>query len=329
MKISIALCTYNGEKYLAEQLESLANQTKQADEIIICDDCSNDKTEGIVKQFESKLPIRFYRNDSSLKVIKNFEKAANLCSGNIIFFCDQDDVWEANKIDVLTNFFIQNPETELLFSNSELVDSQLNPLPKDLWESVRFWKKQQADFQNNKAIDVLLHGNRITGCTMVVSKKLIEQATPFPTDVDKGFIHDYWLAMVAAHNGKIALIDLKLTKYRQHEAQQVGIMKNTQKPIGFFERFNRPRIEKTGLFEEKAFYFSKIKAKLNEIGIFNTSKIESILSYNKTRANLPSNKLLRILPACKLLLSGKYHHYKDIEAGFTAPFLAFLGDILE
>jgi glycosyltransferase involved in cell wall biosynthesis len=329
MKVSIALCTYNGEKYLAEQLESLVNQTKQADEIIICDDCSNDQTASIIKQFEGKLPIRFYRNESSLNVIKNFEKAANLCSGNIIFFCDQDDVWEANKIAILTDFFIQNPTIDLLFSNSELVDDQLNPLPKNLWESVRFWEKQQADFQNNKAIDVLLHGNRITGCTMVVSKKLIQQATPFPIDIDKGFIHDYWLAMVAAHNSTIAMIDLKLTKYRQHAAQQVGIMENTQKPIGFFERFNRPRIEKTGPFAEKAFYFSKMKAQLNKIGILNTMQIDSIISYNEKRANLPTSKLLRIIPAFKLLISGKYHHYKDIEAGATAPFLAFLGDVLE
>ncbi|MFN3588804.1 MAG: glycosyltransferase family 2 protein [Spirosomataceae bacterium] len=329
MKVSIALCTYNGEKYLSEQLESLLKQTRPADEIVICDDQSKDDTERVVRGFEDKLPIRFFKNESSLRVVKNFEKAANLCTGDIIFFCDQDDVWEKDKIQVMLDVFSKNDSLELLFSNAELVNGELEPLEKDLWQSVRFWKQQQTDFQHNKEVDILLQGNRVTGCTMAVRRRLIEEVTPFPENIDPEFIHDYWLAVVAAHKGTIGIIDQKLVKYRQHASQYVGIAVNNQEPIRFWDRFNRPREVKIAPFQNKARYFMALEGKLKSIGITNTEKLKAIAGFYEKRASLPKGKINRVLPAGQLLLSGKYHQYKDIEANSFAPFLAFLGDILE
>lgn len=329
MKISIALCTYNGEKYLSEQLESLLNQTKPIDEIVICDDQSKDGTELVVKNFEAKLPIRFYKNESSLRVVKNFEKAANLCTGDIIFFCDQDDVWEKDKIQVMLDVFSKNDSLELLFSNAELVNGELEPLEKDLWQSVRFWKQQQAEFQQKKEVDILLQGNRVTGCTMAVKRSLIERVTPFPENIHPTFIHDYWLAMVAAHRGTIGIIDQKLVKYRQHASQYVGIAANNQEPIRFWDRFSRPREVKIAPFKDKVRYFTTLEEKLISIGVTNTEKLKAIAAFYEKRATLPEKKLNRVLPASQLLFSGTYHRYKDLEANSFAPFLAFLGDILE
>lgn len=99
MKTSVALCTYNGEKYIKEQLDSILNQTKKVDEIIVCDDCSSDKTVEILNHYSSTNPglFKIYINEQNLRSVKNFEKAITLCTGDIIFLSDQDDFWVNEK----------------------------------------------------------------------------------------------------------------------------------------------------------------------------------------------------------------------------------------
>src|SRR5262249_10160572 len=100
-KISIALCTYNGAKYLSSQLESYLAQTCLPDEVVVCDDCSQDETVTILNDFaiRAPFPVRILVNDQNLGSTKNFEKSISLCSGEIIFLSDQDDVWMPNKIE--------------------------------------------------------------------------------------------------------------------------------------------------------------------------------------------------------------------------------------
>src|SRR3989339_673267 len=100
MNISIAMCTYNGEKYIEQQLNSFLTQTILPNELVICDDCSKDKTIEILQEFskKAKFPVRIYLNEKNLGSTKNFEKAIGLSKGDIIFCSDQDDVWHNQKI---------------------------------------------------------------------------------------------------------------------------------------------------------------------------------------------------------------------------------------
>ena len=99
MTKSVALCTYNGEKYLKEQLDSILSQEIPVDEIVICDDCSTDETTLIIKEYESQFPNVFcvFINAENLGYVRNFEKALSFCTGEIIFLCDQDDLWRKDK----------------------------------------------------------------------------------------------------------------------------------------------------------------------------------------------------------------------------------------
>ena len=100
--VSIALCTYNGERFLDAQLTSLAEQSHRPDEVVICDDDSSDGTLGIIQAFADTAPfkVRVFRNSQNLGYVKNFEKAVSLCQGDVIFMCDQDDVWHPEKIEI-------------------------------------------------------------------------------------------------------------------------------------------------------------------------------------------------------------------------------------
>ena len=119
--VSIALCTFNGAKYLSEQVESILNQTYTNLEIIICDDCSSDDTPDIISKYLSKdRRIKMFVNTTNLGCNKNFEKAISLTSGEYIAISDQDDIWEPYKIEELVNNIGDN---WLIFSNSSLIDT--------------------------------------------------------------------------------------------------------------------------------------------------------------------------------------------------------------
>ena len=116
MKLSVAMCTYNGEQHVNEQLESILKQTMTVDEIIICDDGSTDKTIQIIEQFQMNFPniITLHRNSFNLGSNKNFEKAITLCSGDYIFLSDQDDIWKINKVEKIIQSFLDSPSLEAI-----------------------------------------------------------------------------------------------------------------------------------------------------------------------------------------------------------------------
>ena len=127
MKVSVAMCTYNGEKYIEEQLNSILHQTKKIDEIIICDDGSKDKTLEICNKILESSNVEYILklNKNNLGFAKNFYQAIKLCSGDIIFFCDQDDIWKENKVDLMCQVFDNDPDTLLVFSNAYITNENL------------------------------------------------------------------------------------------------------------------------------------------------------------------------------------------------------------
>lgn len=225
MKISVALCTYNGEKYLEEQLESIFAQTLPVDEIVICDDCSTDQTVPIIESFILKFPviIKLYINENPLKTVKNFEKAVSLTTGDYIFLCDQDDVWLPYKVETMIGYMLKNANTLLLFANGTLIDEEGKPLDSTLWEHWGFnniakelWKDHKKAFQN-----LLYNRNYITGATAVLNKKLLHGAIPIK--IPNGYYHDTWFGLHAAAMDGLSYLDEPFINYRIHPAQQVGV----------------------------------------------------------------------------------------------------------
>ncbi len=330
--LSIALCTYNGSKFLREQLQSLASQTLQPFEVVITDDCSNDDTLSIIQEFDKLLNIKVFVNDYSLKVTKNFEKAVSLCSGDLIFMCDQDDIWHPDKLAKISQYFQDNPTQLAVFSDAELVDEQGVNLNKNFFSAVRFQETQIQEFKEGKVVKLLLAGNRSAGCMMAFRKELVDKIIPFPTHIPL-MIHDNWLTIVVAMLDSLGLIEEKLISYRQHNLQQIGTReKEVGKTVTLKDRFSRPRNEKLAPFLEKRDYFCVLKDALSERIEANNSNFkhfDKIINYYETRGTLSTFHLARLCPVLNLLLKGDYHRYKDQEASWKAPFVAALGDLVE
>lgn len=225
MNVSIAVCTYNGGRFLKDQLKSIVNQTVAPNEIVICDDGSSDDTWLILQQFKDACPdinIQLTRNASTLKTIKNFEKAIRSCSGNFIFLCDQDDIWEPDKIERMV-YFAKKTKALFLFTNGNLIDENNHLLNRDLWGSLNFTSDKQRSWARNinAVIDLLNFRNYATGATGMVKRELLGSALPL--NAPFGFYHDAWFALHAAAKNRLRFMDEKLIRYRIHAAQQVGI----------------------------------------------------------------------------------------------------------
>jgi glycosyltransferase involved in cell wall biosynthesis len=220
MKISVAICTYNGEKYLKEQLNSILEQSLKVDEIIICDDNSTDRTFEILNEYKLKFGslIQLFKNESNLKSVKNFEKAISLTTGDIIFLADQDDIWMTEKVAKSIHYFKENPTIEALFSNANFINSSNENLNGNLWESIYF--KPNLISKISLFHYLVLKRNIVTGACFCFKKSIINTALPFPEVTN--FHHDYWLAILFAYTHKLGYIDENLISYRIHENQQVG-----------------------------------------------------------------------------------------------------------
>jgi glycosyltransferase involved in cell wall biosynthesis len=222
MKTSVALCTYNGEKHIKAQLESILNQTVAIDEIIICDDKSNDKTIEIIEQIKLDNPkkIYLYKNEVNLGSNKNFEKAISTCTGDFIFLSDQDDIWKENKVEKIIQHFSENPATEAVFTNGNLINDKNEKInTHTLWDSV-FFIENQLEKPINLFKLIRSKRNMVTGATLCIKKETKQYILPFP-EINK-YYHDEWIAIIIASRKKIDYIAEELISYRIHSGQQIG-----------------------------------------------------------------------------------------------------------
>ncbi|SFI40520.1 glycosyltransferase family 2 protein [Halpernia frigidisoli] len=221
MTTSVALCTYNGEKFLEQQIDSILTQTVAVDEIIVCDDGSTDKTSVILNKYQAKFPnlFKIYINEKNLRSVKNFEKAISLCTKEIIFLCDQDDIWVENKVEIITEYFNKHSEINALATNGFGIDDNNNLLDVySLWDIPHFFKEKKIEINYYKII--AFAGNIATGASMAFRSKILNEIMPFP--VIKGFHHDAWIAMKSSMENTFQFLPDKLFKYRIHDNQQVG-----------------------------------------------------------------------------------------------------------
>lgn len=218
--VSLALCTYNGERFLDEQLASLALQTRLPDELIVCDDRSTDETVAILRRFSETalFPVRITVNNKKLGPAANFGKAAGLCNGNIVLFCDQDDVWHDDKIALEVAVITETEQRTgadtpvLVHGDLEVVDDALAPLYPSFMQLMH---PKFALFD----MSYILGDNVAVGCTTAVNRALLDIALPLPP---QALMHDWWLAQCATCHGKIVYIDRPLMQYRQHQSNQIG-----------------------------------------------------------------------------------------------------------
>lgn len=233
MSISIALCTYNGEKYIAEQLQSILNQQLLPDEIIVCDDGSTDATLDIVRQVAvgSYVKINIWQNVPNLGVVKNFAKAISLCSGNFVALSDQDDVWLPNKLQLTYDYLNQasHSHLDMVFTDLMQVDENLQDLNQTMWKFRGFDKRRQDNWEKGNMLqDLLRHENTVTGSTILMRRKFAQQCVPFLNQYAGDRLHDEIIALLAIKNNAIGFINQPTVLYRQHTGQVTKQFVNEQ-----------------------------------------------------------------------------------------------------
>lgn len=249
--ISIAMATYNGEKYLGDQIDSILNQTIQDFELIVCDDCSTDNTWNILLDYQlHDKRIKCYRNEKNLGFKKNFEKAIGLCTGDYIALSDQDDVWLPDHLELLIDNIGNN---DLIAGNCELIDSTGLSLGK-----FHISKKELKNTSNIQCdyLVTLCHRNLFQGSNILFKRQLLEYILPIPYESK---YHDYWMAFMATiHNGAIILPKTTL-KYRRH-VNSVTYDKSTSAINIFFDKEYRKIVKKKR--DEHILFLIKIQEKV-------------------------------------------------------------------
>lgn len=222
-EVEILLATYNGEKYLKCQLDSILNQTYKNIKILINDDASTDGTVNILKEYEAKdNRIQVQYNEKNLGYIKNFEKLLARVQTKYFMLSDQDDYWMPDKVEKSLNRIVEQ-DADLVFTDLEAVDENLSTITPSVI-NFRGFKKNIEKHDDYKL--VFLHNCAVTGCTIITKKELIHKYVPIPEK--EPMVHDWWMALMIGQEGKISFLDEPTIKYRQHGNNQIGIfgMKN-------------------------------------------------------------------------------------------------------
>ena len=194
MRLSVALCTYNGGRFLAEQLASLRAQTRPPDEVVIFDDGSTDGTLALLRAFAIAypFPLLIDSDPSTLGSTANFARAIKTCRGDVIALCDQDDVWLPHKLATLERVLNADPAAGFVFSDAAVVDENTRPFGHTLWDALEFPRSEQEQFRRGRAFERLLKRHRVTGAAMAFRSRFRDRILPIPP----GWVHDAWIAFL-------------------------------------------------------------------------------------------------------------------------------------
>jgi glycosyltransferase involved in cell wall biosynthesis len=300
------MCTYNGAQFIASQLETMAAQTVLPTEIVISDDGSTDGTVALVKQTWEKLvehhsqlgkvKLTIVSNSSSLGVTKNFEQAIAATSTPFVFLADQDDLWFPTRL--------ESEVTQLkngagfVFGDADLIDEQGAPIGHTLFDALAMKHSERAGILTDP-VKVLIKRNIVTGATAAFSRRVFEKAVPFPS----GWVHDEWLAMVAALSGEQFAVTEPLIGYRQHSSNQIGVTKNTVQT-----RMAKLTAEGRERNARLLARVTSLAQRASELGTSPQAQklIDASLRFQKARSSYPRNRLIRWIPVLGQVLTGRY-----------------------
>ena len=310
LTISVAMCTYNGEKFLNEQLNSFLWQTRLPDEIVICDDGSHDGTIDILENFSAwaPFPVKIYRNRLNLGYSKNFEKAGSLCSGDIIAFSDQDDVWDQKKLEEFERIMIDNSEVGFIFCDAEAVDEELNPLGYSFWDNSGLAKCFTIFSKGEFTNFFFMQYHCILGATSAIRRSVYKSLVPIPPL----WAYDEWVPFGSSVITKIAKVPYRFNKYRQHGNQCFGLGNIIESKKMILLKFNY-KLNRMLILKQEAKLLDGLLY-LNRNNIIDYGIIENFyefLCHFDNRARLPYNIIRRIRFVLNEIISGRYHKFSN------------------
>ncbi|TFC86185.1 glycosyltransferase family 2 protein [Cryobacterium sinapicolor] len=312
-RVSVALCTYNGSEFIEEQLRSILGQSAPAQEIVVSDDGSTDGTpaevERVFAAWKAEHPrktvtLRLIRNPAPLGVTANFEQALGACTGELLALSDQDDVWPPERLALLAAEFNARPDLQLLHTDARLVDEAGRQTGRTLLATLGVSAAERAAEHDGHAFDILLRRNIVTGATVMLSRGLVQRARPFPA----AWVHDEWLAVVAAATGEVDLLELPLLDYRQHAGNQIGA--SSLDAAGKLGRLRAPRTARNARLLVRAQSLQARAAQLQPAPSAATlALIDAKLAHERRRSTLPALRAARVASVFEGWRVGDYRRF--------------------
>ncbi len=306
---SIVLCTCNGERFLPEQLASLRGQSVQAREVVVQDDASDDSTPAILEGEQKRanaLPLFVKRNPTRLGFAQNFATALGRARGEVIFLCDQDDIWEPSKVETLLRKFAADPQLAVALSEGSYVDEYGQALPGKILEGNGLSEAEAARWELGEAFPFLLRRNPVPGMLMAFRASLLPSVLPIPA----GWEHDYWILLLAAGwKKKFAVEPNSLVRYRRHRGQAVGGQ------VGLparWERAGRQTLE-TRAYESQRLEALRERLARGGITFENLGLVEGKRDHLARISRFSSSRLLRLFE-----IAAETPAYHRFEAGWSS-----------
>lgn len=276
LSLSIALASYNGARYLGEQLDSIARH--------------------------APFPVRFFSNSERLGSTRNFDNAIRACRGDIIFLCDQDDIWYPDKVALMEQQFSHNRNVGAVFTDGDVVDENLQLLGLRLWKIFKFNQQEQAQISACDALDVLLRHPVVTGATLAFRASYRELILPIPDTW-----HDAWIALLIGTVSCLQALPVPLIAYRQHGTNQLGMPQRDRNRGRTFAAIFGPQTYRCEMTRARLLEV-KDRFPVNEDKL---QKLDEALIFLRARSALPSARWRRLPMAMHELVAKRYHRYAN------------------
>ncbi len=300
-RCAVVLCSWNGERYLPQQLDSLRAQTRRIDQYVLSDDGSTDEGWSLLQSFAQEqraggVDVVLHRNAEASGYVHHFEQALARADADVLFTCDQDDVWHPEKIAGMLAAFAADPSLLVLHSDARLVDGAGMSTGRGLFDVLEVTPRELAAMHRGDAFDVLLRRNIVTGATMALRREVLALATPFAAH----WAHDEWMAMIASMHGRVDTIEHPLIDYRQHGGNQIGATEKSP-------------LQQIGIGVSRRAYQERQVLRMRELEQRVTPETRDAVAdrarHAVARADTPASPVARIVHVGREFLRGGYHRF--------------------
>lgn len=299
--VSVVLATFNGARFVGEQLASIAAQARPPDEIVVCDDGSTDATLEVVHEqpLDIRSRLRILPNSGHLGAVKNFERGISAANGEIIVLSDQDDRWLPNRLSQINAWAELNPEAGGLFHDGWIIDGDGLRTGRRLWDATGFGPRSQRAFARGDQLRALLRSNVVTGATLAF--RSWRRSTLLPLSED-GW-HDLWIAAILSATSELTALPQPLIEYRVHGGNAAGL-----RPTKRRHRTTSGAERAAGIAREIR-QMAALRQRLTDLGAptHHRETVAGRLALLEHRLSLPESRGRR-LPHV-VAAGGRYHRY--------------------
>lgn len=310
-RVSVALCTCNGSRFVAEQVESICRQTLPAAEIVLRDDASEDDTVARaraawehcrVERPGAAPELRIAVHSRRLGVAKNFASAMVACGAELIALSDQDDRWHPDRLERLVARMDAQPATLLLHGNARMVDAGGQWLGSTLFDALAVSDFEFRAISGGRAFEILLGRNLVTGAATIFRRSLLDAALPIPAH----WIHDEWLGAIAAALGALDVETTPLLDYRQHGGNQIGAQRER-----LSDAIGQALMARGDWHTHRLARAQELEARLAQLSVAGPAMeaVREKVAHHRARAALPSARARRPLPILREWTTGRYRRF--------------------